>query len=146
MRTPRERKIRILLAKVGLDSHDRGALVVAYALRDAGMEVIYSGIHQRPEQIAQIALHEDVDIVGVSSLADAHNTLVPRVIKELRDRGKGDIPVVLGGFIQPEDIDSLKEQGVREVFGIGSSLDVIVSSFRGIAAERWASNKASGEN
>ena len=120
------RKIKVLLAKVGLDGHDRGILMVAMALKDAGMEVIYSGLHQTPEQAAQIALQEDVDVVGISSLADAHRTLAPRVVDELKKNGL-DIPVILGGFIQPEDIPELKENGISEVFGINTKLDNIAN-------------------
>lgn len=120
-----EKKIRVLLSKLGLDGHDRGVLAVATALREAGMEVIYLGRHQTVDQIAQAAVQEDVDIVGLSSLADAHRTLAPRVVNELKARGAGEKPVILGGFIQPEDIPSLKEQGVAEIFGLGTKLDDI---------------------
>ncbi len=121
-----KRKIRVLLSKLGLDGHDRGVANVAMALRDAGMEVIYLGRHVFPDQVAEIAIQEDVDIIGISSLADAHMTLVPRLIDSLKSKGS-DIPVILGGFIQPEDIPRLKEMGVAEVFGIGSKLNDIVS-------------------
>lgn len=120
-----KRSIRVLLSKIGLDGHDRGVANVAYALREAGMEVIYLGRHLFPGEIAQIAAEEAVDVVGISSLADAHMTLVPRLIEQLEKRGQ-NIPVVLGGFIQPEDIPYLKEKGVAEVVGIGSRLDDIV--------------------
>ena len=120
-----KRKIRILLSKIGLDGHDAGVLNVAMALRDAGMEVIYLGRHVFPDQIAHVAIQEGVDIVGISSLADAHMTLVPRLIKKLREEGS-DVKVILGGFIQPEDIPYLKEIGVDEVFGIGTKLNDIV--------------------
>lgn len=126
----KEKRIRILLAKPGLDGHDRGIMLVAMALRDAGMEVIYAGRHQTPEQIAEAAIQEDVNIVGLSSLADAHRALVPRVIKLLREKGAGNTPVILGGFIQPEDIPFLKEAGVAQVFGIGSKLDDIVAGIQ----------------
>ena len=125
-----KRKIRVLLSKLGLDGHERGVIVVAAALRDAGMEVIYLGRHQTPEQIVQTAIEEDVDIVGLSSLADAHQTLAPRVVNLLREREVKDIPVILGGFIQPEDIPMLKEAGIAEIFGIGSRLDTIVEFVR----------------
>jgi len=121
-----ERKIRVLLSKIGLDGHDRGVVNIAMALRDAGMEVIYLGRHVFPEEIAQAAIQEDVDVVGISSLADAHMTLIPDLVKTLKKRGS-DIPVILGGFIQPEDVPQLKEMGVAEVFGIGSKLPAIVS-------------------
>ena len=120
-----KRKIKILLSKIGLDGHDIGVTVVALALKDAGMEVVYLGRHQFPEQIAQAVLQEDPDVVGVSSLADAHMTQVPRLIEYLKERGV-DVPVVLGGFVQPEDIPYLKQNGVTEVFGPESRLDDIV--------------------
>jgi methylmalonyl-CoA mutase C-terminal domain/subunit len=128
------RKTKVLLAKVGLDGHDRGILMVAMALRDAGMEVIYMGLHQTPEQVASTALQEDVDMVGISSLADAHRTLVPRVINELRKRGV-DAPVLLGGFIQPEDIPELEAKGVKKVFGINTPLKTAVKYFQECALE-----------
>lgn len=128
------RKTKVLLAKVGLDGHDRGILMVAMALRDAGMEVIYMGLHQTPEQVASTALQEDVDMVGISSLADAHRTLVPRVINELRKLGV-DAPVLLGGFIQPEDIPELEAQGVKKVFGINTPLKTAVKYFQEYAIE-----------
>jgi len=121
-----ERKIRVLLSKIGLDGHDRGVVNIAMALRDAGMEVIYLGRHVFPEEIAQAAIQEDVDVVGISSLADAHMTLIPDLVKTLRKKGS-DIPVILGGFIQPEDVPQLKAMGVAEVFGIGSKLPAIVA-------------------
>lgn len=120
-----ERKVRVLVAKPGLDGHDRGAKVVARALRDAGMEVIYTGLHQTPEQIAEAAVQEDVDVVGLSVLSGAHSTLVPRVIKLVKEKGKEDVIFLVGGIIPPEDIVSLKEQGVVEVFGPGSSTEKI---------------------
>ena len=122
----KERKIRVLLSKIGLDGHDRGVVNIAMALRDAGMEVIYLGRHVFPEEIAQAAIQEDVDVVGISSLADAHMTLIPDLVKTLRKK-VSDIPVILGGFIQPEDIPQLKAMGVAEVFGIGSKLPAIVA-------------------
>ncbi len=126
----KEKKVRFLMAKAGLDGHDRGALTVALALRDAGMEVIYTGLHRTPEEIAMIAMQEDVDIVGLSSLADAHRTLAPKVVEELKRVARGDIPVILGGFIQPEDTPELKAKGIAEVFGIGTRLDTIISYVR----------------
>lgn len=119
------RRIKILLAKLGLDGHDRGIMMIAMALKDAGMEVIYAGLHLSPEQVAQIALQEYVDIVGVSSLADAHRTLVPKLVDEMAKRGL-EIPVILGGFIQPEDIPELEARGVKKVFGINTRLDAAV--------------------
>lgn len=118
--------IRVLIAKPGLDSHDRGAKVVARALRDAGMEVIYTGLHQTPEQIAKAAVQEDVDVVGLSILSGAHNTLVPRVVQLLREMGRGDVLVLVGGIIPEEDVPFLREQGVGAVFGPGTSTEAIV--------------------
>ncbi|MBI4329717.1 MAG: cobalamin B12-binding domain-containing protein [Chloroflexi bacterium] len=124
------KRIKVLLAKVGLDGHDRGVLVVSLALRDAGMEVIYTGRHATPAMVAETASQEDVDIVGISALVDSHRTVLPKVIKALKDRGRGDIPVILGGFIQPEDIPELKQQGVAEVFGLDSKLGDIVAGIK----------------
>ena len=128
------KKIRVLLAKVGLDGHDRGILVIAVALRDAGMEVIYTGLHQTPERVAQIALQEGVDVVGISSLADAHRTLVPKVVQELKMR-KLEIPVILGGFIQPEDIPDLEKNGISKVFDINTRLDTVVNYIKELVTE-----------
>jgi methylmalonyl-CoA mutase, C-terminal domain len=122
--------IRVLVAKPGLDGHDRGAKVVARALRDAGMEVIYTGLRQTPEMIVSAALEEDVDCIGLSILSGAHNILVPRVLGLLRERGASEILVVLGGTIPEPDIASLKAQGVAEVFGPGTSLESIVTLIR----------------
>jgi methylmalonyl-CoA mutase C-terminal domain/subunit len=115
------KKIKVLVAKPGLDGHDRGAKVVARALRDCGMEVIYTGIRQTPQMIAQAALQEDVDVVGLSSLSGAHMSLFTRVVEEMRRRGLGDVLVMAGGIIPDEDIDALREIGVEAVFGPGSS-------------------------
>ena len=131
-----ERKIRVLIAKPGLDGHDRGAKLVARVLRDAGMEVIYTGIRQTPEQIATAALQEDVDAVGVSSLSGAHATLFPRVVACLRERGL-DILVFGGGIIPPEDVLALKEAGVAEVFGPGTATGAIVDFVRKAVRARW---------
>ena len=125
-------KLRVLLAKLGLDGHDRGILAVAMALRDGGMEVIYLGRHRTPEQIVEAAMQESVNVVGLSSLADAHRTQAPKVARLLKEKRMGDVPLVLGGFIQPEDIPFLKENGIAEVFGIGTKLDTIVDYFRGL--------------
>ena len=122
-----ERKIRVLIAKPGLDGHDRGAKVVARALRDAGMEVIYTGLRQTPEMIAEAALQEDVDVVGLSILSGAHMALVPRVVELLRDNGQEDVLVYVGGIIPEEDIPALKKIGVREVYGPGSSTEVMAA-------------------
>ena len=121
-----ERKIRVLVAKPGLDGHDRGAKVIARALRDAGMEVIYTGLRQTPEMIAAAALQEDVDAVGVSILSGAHNTLCPRIVQLLHERGMDDCLVLVGGIVPKEDILRLKEQGVAEVFPPGTSTEDIV--------------------
>ncbi len=118
--------VRILIAKPGLDGHDRGAKVIARALRDAGFEVIYTGLHQTPEMIVEAAIQEDVDAIGVSIHSGAHNTHIPRIIQLLRERGAGDIPVFAGGIIPEEDIPFLKEQGVLEVFLPGTPLSKIV--------------------
>jgi methylmalonyl-CoA mutase, C-terminal domain len=114
------------VAKPGLDGHDRGAKVIARALRDAGFEVIYTGLHQTPEQVVQTALQEDADAVGLSLLSGAHLTLVPRVVDGLREHGLGDVLLVVGGIIPETDIPKLKEMGVAEVFTPGSSLPTII--------------------
>lgn len=120
-----ERKPRILIGKPGLDGHDRGAKVIARALRDAGMEVIYTGLRQTPEMIVEAALQEDVDAIGLSILSGAHNTLLPRVMDLLKENEMGDVPVFLGGIIPQEDVDAMKSLGVVGVFGPGSSIDEI---------------------
>jgi methylmalonyl-CoA mutase C-terminal domain/subunit len=125
-----ERKIRVLVAKPGLDCHDRGAKVVARALRDAGMEVVYTGIRQTPEMIVEAALQEDVDVVGLSILSGAHLTLCPRVLELLRAQGMGDVLVVLGGIVPEEDIAPLRELGIGAVFGPGASTRDIVEFIR----------------
>ena len=122
-----ERKIRVLIAKPGLDGHDRGAKVIARALRDAGMEVIYTGLRQTPEMIVNAALQEDVQVIGLSILSGAHNAIVPRVLELLRANGMDDVKVVVGGIIPDEDAEELKKQGVAAVFQPGASLDAIVS-------------------
>ena len=120
------RTIRVLIAKPGLDGHDRGAKVIARALRDAGMEVIYTGIRQTPEQIANAAIQEGVDIVGLSILSGAHNRLFPKVVQILREKGAGDILVFGGGIIPVDDIPALKEAGIKEIFLPGSSTEDII--------------------
>lgn len=125
-----ERKIRVLIAKPGLDGHDRGAKVVARALRDAGMEVIYTGLRQTPEMIAEAALQEDVDVVGMSILSGAHMALAPRVIDLLRANGQGDVMVVVGGIIPEEDIPALKAAGVAEIYGPGASTEDMARDIR----------------
>lgn len=118
-----EESIRVLIAKVGLDGHDRGAHVIARAFRDAGFEVIYSGLHNTPEEIVRAAIQEDVDVLGISILSGAHNTLVPKIIEGLKEHGADDILILVGGTIPDEDKASLKEQGVAEVFGPGTPVD-----------------------
>ena len=130
------RKIRVVVAKPGLDGHDRGAKIIARALRDAGMEVIYTGLHQTPEQIAATVIQEDADAIGLSILSGAHMTLVPRVVDLLRDEGAGDVVVTVGGTIPAEDVPELKELGVAEVFTPGSSTDEIVDFIRDAASQR----------
>ena len=125
-----EPQIRVLVAKPGLDGHDRGAKVIARALRDAGMEVIYTGLRQTPEMIAEAALQEDVHIVGLSVLSGAHMTLVPRVLELLAHQGQAHVRVMLGGIIPDEDRPRLKELGVAGVFGPGTSTQTIVQQFR----------------
>ena len=131
MPTEPARKIRIVVAKPGLDGHDRGAKIIARALRDAGMEVIYTGLHQTPEQIAETAIQEDADAVGLSILSGAHMTLVPRVVELLADQGASDVVVTVGGTIPADDIPELKKLGVAEVFTPGAPTDEIVSSSGG---------------
>ena len=125
------RKIRVVVAKPGLDGHDRGAKIIARALRDAGMEVIYTGLHQTPEQIAETVLQEDADAVGLSILSGAHMTLVPRVVSLLKDQGAEEVVVTVGGTIPADDIPELKELGVAAVFTPGSSTQEIVDFIRG---------------
>jgi methylmalonyl-CoA mutase C-terminal domain/subunit len=128
------RKIRVVIAKPGLDGHDRGAKIIARALRDAGMEVIYTGLHQTPEQIVETAIQEDADAVGVSILSGAHMTLVPRIVDGLRERDAGDVLVVVGGTIPAEDAEELKGQGVAAVFGPGATTTEIVDFLSGAVA------------
>lgn len=125
-----ERKIRVLIAKPGLDGHDRGAKVVARALRDAGMEVIYTGLRQTPEMIAEAALQEDVDVVGLSILSGAHMALAPRVLELLRANGLEHVRVFVGGIIPDEDVDALRAAGVSGVYGPGTLTDQIVADIR----------------
>jgi methylmalonyl-CoA mutase C-terminal domain/subunit len=130
------RKIRVVVAKPGLDGHDRGAKIIARALRDAGMEVIYTGLHQTPEQIAETVIQEDADAVGLSILSGAHMTLVPRVVALLAEQGVDDVLVTVGGTIPADDIPELKELGVAEVFTPGAGTDEIVDFIRAGATER----------
>ncbi len=126
----REEKIRVLVAKPGLDGHDRGAKVVARALRDAGFEVIYTGIRQTPQMIAEAALQEDVDVVGLSILSGAHLTLCPKVVDLLRAQGQDDVVVLVGGIVPDEDVVKLKEAGIKGVFGPGTSTTAIADFIR----------------
>ncbi len=125
-----ERRIRILVAKPGLDGHDRGAKIVARALRDAGMEVIYTGLRQTPEQIVTAALQEDVDVIGISILSGAHNTVVPRIRELMQVQGLDDVLLIVGGIIPDEDIPALKRAGVSEIFQPGASTQEIVEFIR----------------
>lgn len=131
-----EQKIRVLIAKPGLDGHDRGAKVVARALRDAGMEVIYTGLRQTPEMIVEAALQEDVDVIGLSILSGAHLALVPRVFELLRAEGLDDVIVIVGGIIPDDDIPALRALGVSAVFGPGTNTEDTVAHIRGAVAAR----------
>ena len=135
MTAARKRPIRVLVAKPGLDGHDRGAKVVAAALRDAGMEVIYTGLHQTPEMIAQAAIQEDVDVVGLSILSGAHMTLFPRVRKLLLEAGRSDVLLMGGGIIPPDDVAELERQGIGRLFGPGTPTADLVAYIEGWAAE-----------
>ena len=130
-----ERKIRVLIAKPGLDGHDRGAKVVAAALRDAGMEVVYTGLHQTPEMIATAAIQEDVDVVGLSILSGAHMTLFPRVLELLKQEDRGDILITGGGIIPKEDMEALHAMGTGRLFGPGTPTSELVSYIKAWFAE-----------
>src|SRR5262249_47226587 len=130
------RRVRVLVGKAGLDGHDRGAKVVARALRDAGMEVVYTGLHRTPEQIVNTAVQEDVDVIGISMLSGAHLTLMPRILELLREAGAQDVSVVVGGVIPDEDIEPLREMGIAAVFGQETTPDEIVARIRELAASR----------
>src|SRR5436190_17298959 len=134
------RTIRVVVAKPGLDGHDRGAKIIARALRDAGMEVIYTGLHQTPEQIVATVIQEDADAVGLSILSGAHMTLVPRVVELLREQGAEDVVLTVGGTIPADDVPELKQLGVAEVFTPGAPTDAIVDYIRGAVRERAAAN------
>ncbi len=125
-----ERKIRVLLAKAGLDGHDRGVKVIARALRDAGMEVIYTGLHNTPEQVVRAALQEDVDVIGISILSGAHMTIFPRILELMKQHRMDDVVLIGGGIIPDDDKEKLKQMGVREIFGPGASLNEIVEFIR----------------
>ena len=130
-----EKKIRVLIAKPGLDGHDRGAKVIARALRDDGMEVIYTGLRQTPQMIAEAALQEDADVVGLSILSGAHNVLVPQVIQKLREVGKGDVFIFVGGIIPQADIPGLLQAGVKKVYGPGTDTREVCQDIRAAIAE-----------
>ncbi|PYM35240.1 MAG: methylmalonyl-CoA mutase [Candidatus Rokuibacteriota bacterium] len=130
------RPIRVLVAKVGLDGHDRGAKIVARCLRDAGMDVIYTGLHRTPEEVAAAAVQEDVDVLGVSVLSGAHMTLIPRIVEQLRQAQAGDILLVAGGVIPDEDVAALRAMGVADVLLQDTPPDVIVTRIRALAAAR----------
>jgi methylmalonyl-CoA mutase C-terminal domain/subunit len=130
-----ERRIRVLVAKPGLDGHDRGAKVVARALRDAGMEVIYTGLRQTPEMIVEAALHEDVDVIGLSILSGAHMALAPRILALMRENDMSDVPIFIGGIIPNEDTPQLLKMGVTGVFGPGTSTEEIIQAIRGAVVD-----------
>jgi 2-hydroxyisobutanoyl-CoA mutase small subunit len=133
------RPIRVLLAKIGLDGHDRGVKIVARALRDAGMEVVYTGLHRRPAEVVRTAIDEDVDVIGVSVLSGAQMTIFPALLAELREEGGEEIVVVGGGTILPGDVEKLQALGVRKVFGVDTPLEEIVDAIREAVAEKAGS-------
>jgi methylmalonyl-CoA mutase C-terminal domain/subunit len=133
-----EKRIRVLIAKPGLDGHDRGAKIIARALRDAGMEVIYTGLRQTPEMIAAAAVQEDVDVIGLSILSGAHNTLAPRLMSLLKQKGMDDVTVLLGGTIPEADIPALKQAGIAEVFPPGTPTQDIINFVRNSVARKTA--------
>ena len=130
------RVIRVLLAKVGLDGHDRGIKVVARTLRDAGMDVVYTGLHRTPGEVVQAAVQEDVDVLGVSLLSGAHMTIIPDILDQLKETGAADIRVVVGGVMHDGDVDALKEMGVADVLLQDTPPDAIVATLRRVVAER----------
>ena len=131
-----DRPVKVLIAKPGLDGHDRGAHVIVSALRDAGMDVIYTGIRQTPEKIAAVAVDEDVDVIGLSCLSGAHMELFPRVIEELTSRGRPDIPLLGGGTIPPDDAEALVKKGISKVYGPGTSLSQVVEAINEVALKK----------
>ena len=133
-----DRKIRVLVAKPGMDGHDRGVKVIARALRDAGMEVIYTGLRQTPEMIVNASLQEDVDVIGLSILSGAHNAIVPRVMELLRENQMSDVMVLVGGIIPVQDIEPLKQQGVAAIFAPGTPMEEIVRFIRENVSSRTA--------
>ena len=137
--TETDQPISVLVAKVGLDGHDRGAKVIARALCDAGMEVIYTGMHRRPEEVVTSAVQEDVDVIGVSILSGAHMTIFPRIIELLREQGADDSTLLLGGGVMPdEDVEELKKMGVAEILGQDTPPDTVVETVRRLVTERGA--------
>lgn len=138
------RKIRVVVAKPGLDGHDRGAKIIARALRDAGMEVIYTGLHQTPEQIVETVIQEDADAVGLSILSGAHMTLVPRIMELLREQAAADVIVTVGGTIPADDIPALKQDGVAEIFTPGSPTRAIIDFIQSAVEQRRSTEPAQG--
>ncbi len=136
-----KKKIRVLVAKVGLDGHDRGAKVIAAALRDAGMEVIYSGLHQTPDAVVNAALQEDVDAIGVSILSGAHMTIFPQILRLLKEKGLGDVLLTGGGIIPPEDEQELQRSGVGKLFGPGTNTQDIVDYIKSEMDKKWAQSQ-----
>ena len=135
---PAERPIRVLVGKPGLDGHDVGAKIVSRALRDAGMEVVYSGLHRTPDEIVATALQEDVDVIGLSILSGAHLPIAQKILQKLKEKGIDDVPIIIGGVVPKRDAATLKEYGVAEVRGFGSSLDEIVETVFSLAKSRRA--------
>jgi methylmalonyl-CoA mutase C-terminal domain/subunit len=131
-----ERKIKVIVAKLGLDGHDRGAKVVARALKDAGMEVVYTGLRQTPEQVVKAAVQEDADVIGVSILSGAHLELVPMLVNLMKEKGLNDVVLIVGGVIPPQDVPKLKEMGVDEVFLPGSSLKSVVERIKELVGKK----------
>jgi methylmalonyl-CoA mutase C-terminal domain/subunit len=131
-----ERKIKVIVAKLGLDGHDRGAKVIARALKDAGMEVVYTGLRQTPEQVVKAAIQEDADVIGVSILSGAHLELVPMLVNLMKEKGLDDVVLVVGGVIPPQDVPKLKEMGVDEVFLPGSSLKYVVERIKELVSKK----------
>ena len=131
-----ERKIKVIVAKLGLDGHDRGAKVIARALKDAGMEVVYTGLRQTPEQVVKAAVQEDADVIGVSILSGAHLELVPMLVNLMKEKGLNDVVLIVGGVIPPQDVPKLKEMGVDEVFLPGSSLKSVVERIKELVSKK----------
>ena len=136
---PTERPVRVLVGKPGLDGHDVGAKIVSRALRDAGMEVVYSGLHRTPDEIVTTAMQEDVDVIGLSILSGAHLPIAQKVLQKLKEKGIDDVPIIIGGVIPKRDATKLKEYGIAEVRGFGSSLDEIVETVSRLAKSRHPS-------